>query len=788
MSTNLTNIALMKRRLNKRQTDDKPDQQKMNENNSTPQSPSTSTPETSIRPTPMKRFVRPRPPTPRSLSDEKNTSETTQLHELITSAVNSTVTLKPDPSILSAIQTQTVLPNLVVTPAVQLRIKDENKWFGMVLCHPSSPQANVSGVLYTGNKLFIVYERENILNENDDLKKLIDSKVITSLTTTDFKPKNKEFKIGLYNATSNVIVIDSKLDFDEMSNLKICFKSDELASLTSLHKKMIKFSLWPNNILFPELTEVSRYFDLFKQNFLRDIELETTDNSSSLFIVSNDKYQNQSENVLEFVEAQPNSQLIISKINDMSERFGTNGQSKQFMIGVIPATANSVDDKLKNHFSANHVILMLNPVNVIFDNHQLLTLIFTYLNKFIMEGVVVQVYTTDLINVEDMFKYSFSTIECFYQSIGCTLINHVHDSKEVNTTTVPISVADVEDAFENVDVEDNSLSTQRSDDDKNVEGELTVDLKKSVIDNDVMRTEIQKLDEPPKQWVDEIDDDEKNSAKMTVDEKQDILTYLTYEEFLMNPKMIDYACRYANDVFNIKALESEKCDLVEQAENLLLRCQSIQQTNEVLEERLENETKRQEQLSIEVSELNAECEALTKSLNDIKLDCERLNKDNLELKQVMVERTAKLEMLENARNVSDNEEVSEDEHNEQSEGYALFSQCIEAIRTLREKYPHLYSGTDANFGNVHSLLKMLKVKIASINSICDAGISVSENQWSAYGLCCPRTRSADSVEERMLTVNDVALMNVSVSDFSNMCYDMFVHNVFIKFFWSLSLE
>nr|UJG81394.1 nonstructural protein [Rice black gall dwarf virus] len=792
MSTHLTNLNLLKKRMQRRTNTE----QAKNESSVSPPVPSIEKP---LEPSPApessnskKRYARPSnkatpQPTPSESSDQ-----TKLLHNLISSASTSSVLMKPNSDVLNLSKTQTILPSLVVTATCQLRMKDLNKWKGFVLCHPSSPQANVSATLYTGNKLFVVFEKKNVLNDDSEFNIMLKERVFTYLDAATFKPKNKDFMVSLYNAPSNIIIVDSDLEFDDLSNAKICFSSTEMSGLTSLHKRMIKFSFWPSNILMPHLSELSTYFNDFKLRHLQDIEIEASDIQSSLFIVSNHKFSEQSENVLQFIDAQPNSQLLVNKINDMSERFSAMSDGTHFMIGTVPAQSEFADDKKKNLFGSNQVVLMVNPVNVLFDHKQLYSLLFSYLNKFVMQASIVQVFTTDLINHADLFSIAFSTIKCFYDSISCTLINHALDTNPQNENKVLLSVNDLTDEVADFIPSSVEISDDNETDIKRVENEI-----KSLINFESHQqapSTSQSLEVRATQqsWVDVVEKGNSIDEQEPSHTFQSVIDKMSYEDFLTNVKLVEFAKRYSAETDDLHRATVDLARMSEENGQLQV---SLKQAKEQIanhEAEIMDLIKQRDCFDLQLTELNDDYCSLIKEKDEIKTERDILKEQLKEANHVVVERTTRLneviDELENVKSSADAVSDESDDVEQESDGFRLFSECLDKVRALKEKYPHLYSGVDANFGDITSLLKMIMIKIDSIMSLCDADVTVSENQWNAYGLCSLVPTSDDDNIFPMLSVKQVGLMNVQIANFTNVIYDAFFYNMFIKFLWQLSSE
>nr|QGN19644.1 nonstructural protein P6 [Maize rough dwarf virus] len=792
MSTHLTNLNLLRKRMQRRTNIE---QAKDESNESLPVPTIEKPSESSITPdssNSKKRYARPSNKASPQLTTSESSNETKLLHNLIAAAPTSSVVVKPNADVLNLSKTQTILPSLIVNATCQLRMKDLNTWKGFVLCHPSSPQANVSATLYTGNKLFVVFEKKNVSNDDSEFNLMLKERVFTYLDAATFKPKNKDFMVSLYNAPSNIIIVDSDLEFDDLSNAKICFSSTEMSGLTSLHKRMIKFSFWPSNILMPHLSELSAYFDDFKLQHLQNIEIEASDVQSSLFIVSNHKFSEQSENVLQFIDAQPNSQLLVNKINDMSERFGAMSDGTHFMIGTVPAQSEFIDDKKKNLFGSNQVVLMVNPVNILFDHKQLYFLLFSYLNKFVMQASIVQVFTTDLINHADMFSVAFNTIKCFYDSVSCTLINHVLDNNDQNENKVLLSVNDLTDEVadfipSSVDIVDDSET-----DVKRVENEI-----KSLINFDSHQqapSTSKSLEMPAKQqsWVDVIEKGNSSNEKEPSNTFDSVVDKMSYEDFLTNVKLVEFAKRYSSETDDLHRATIELARMSEENGRLLVTLKQTQERIANFEAEVMDLEKQRDCFDLQLTELNDAYCSLIKDKDEIKTENEMLKEQLKEANNVVVERTARLneaiDELENVKETGNAVTEESDEAEHESDGFRLFGECIDKVRALKEKYPHLYSGVDANFGDITSLLKMIMIKIDSIMSLCDADVTVSENQWNAYGLCSSVSTSTDDNSFPMLSVRQVGLMNVQIANFTNVIYDAFFYNMFIKFLWQLSSE
>nr|QGT15599.1 P6 protein [Rice black streaked dwarf virus] len=792
MSAHLTNLALLKKRIQRRTNIE----QAKDEPKESPPIPPIEKPlESSITSessNSKKRYARPS----NKASPQPNSSESSDgtklLHNLISSASNSSVVMKPNSDVLNLSKTQTILPSLVVNATCQLRMKDLNNWKGFVLCHPSSPQANVSATLYTGNKLFVVFEKKNVLNDDSEFNLMLKERVFTYLDAATFKPKNKDFMVSLYNAPSNILIVDSDLEFDDLSNTKICFSSTEMSGLTSLHKRMIKFSFWPSNILMPHLSELSNYFNDFKLRHLKDIEIEASDVQSSLFIVSNNKFSEQSENVLQFIDAQPNSQLLVNKINDMSERFSAMPDGTHFMIGTVPAQSEFVDDKKKNLFGSNQVVLMVNPVNVLFDHKQLYSLLFSYLNKFVMQASIVQVFTTDLINHADLFSIAFSTIKCFYDSVSCTLINHVLDSDSQNENKVLLSVNDLTDEVADFIPSSVEIVSDNETDVKRVENEI-----KSLINFETHQqapSTSQSLENRATQqsWVDVIEKSNSIDEKEPSNTFQSVIDKMSYEDFLTNVKLVEFAKRYSAETDDLHRATVDLARMSEENGQLQVSLRQAKDQIAKYEAEIADIIKQRDCFDLQITELNDAYCSLLKEKDEIKIENEMLKEQLKEANHVVVERTSRLneviDELENIKTSATETNDESDDEQQESNGFRLFGECIDKVRALKEKYPHLYSGVDANFGDITSLLKMIMIKIDSIMSLCDADVTVSENQWNAYGLCSLAPTSDDDTNFPMLSVKQVGLINVQITNFTNVVYDAFFYNLFIKFLWQLSSE
>nr|QGT15597.1 P6 protein [Rice black streaked dwarf virus] len=792
MSAHLTNLALLKKRIQRRTNIE----QAKDEPKESPPIPPIEKPlESSITSessNSKKRYARPS----NKASPQPNSSESSDgtklLHNLISSASNSSVVMKPNSDVLNLSKTQTILPSLVVNATCQLRMKDLNSWKGFVLCHPSSPQANVSATLYTGNKLFVVFEKKNVLNDDSEFNLMLKERVFTYLDVATFKPKNKDFMVSLYNAPSNILIVDSDLEFDDLSNAKICFSSTEMSGLTSLHKRMIKFSFWPSNILMPHLSELSNYFNDFKLRHLKDIEIEASDVQSSLFIVSNNKFSEQSENVLQFIDAQPNSQLLVNKINDMSERFSAMPDGTHFMIGTVPAQSEFVDDKKKNLFGSNQVVLMVNPVNVLFDHKQLYSLLFSYLNKFVMQASIVQVFTTDLINHADLFSIAFSTIKCFYDSVSCTLINHVLDSNPQNENKVLLSVNDLTDEVADFIPSSVEIVNDNETDVKRVENEIKALINFETHQQAPSTSQSLETRATQQSWVDVIEKSNSINEKEPSDTFCSVIDKMSYEDFLTNVKLVEFAKRYSTETDDLHRVTVDLARMSEENGQLQVSLKKAKEQIAKCEAEIADIIKQRDCFDLQITELNDAYCLLLKEKDEIKIENEMLKEQLKEANHVVVERTSRLneiiDELENVKtSVNETSDESDDEQQE-SDGFRLFGECIDKVRALKEKYPHLYSGVDANFGDITSLLKMIMIKIDSIMSLCDADVTVSENQWNAYGLCSLAPTSDDDANFPMLSVKQVGLINVQITNFTNVVYDAFFYNLFIKFLWQLSSE
>nr|QGT15598.1 P6 protein [Rice black streaked dwarf virus] len=792
MSAHLTNLALLKKRIQRRNnTEQAKDEPKESPPIHLIEKPLESS-VTSESSNSKKRYARPSNKASPQPNSSESSNETKLLHNLISSASNSSVVMKPNSDVLNLSKTQTILPSLVVNATCQLRMKNLDNWKGFVLCHPSSPQANVSATLYTGNKLFVVFEKKNVLNDDSEFNLMLKERVFTYLDAATFKPKNKDFMVSLYNAPSNILIVDSDLEFDDLSNAKICFSSTEMSGLTSLHKRMIKFSFWPSNILMPHLSELSNYFDDFKLRHLKDIEIEASDVQSSLFIVSNNKFSEQSENVLQFIDAQPNSQLLVNKINDMSERFSAMPDGTHFMIGTVPAQSEFIDDKKKNLFGSNQVVLMVNPVNVLFDHKQLYSLLFSYLNKFVMQASIVQVFTTDLINHADLFSIAFSTIKCFYDSVSCTLINHVLDSNSQNENKVLLSVNDLTDEVADFIPSSVEIVNDNETDVKRVENEI-----KALINFETHQqapSTSQSLENRATQqsWVDVIEKSNSINEKEPSDTFCSVIDKMSYEDFLTNVKLVEFAKRYSAETDDLHRATVDLARMSEENGQLQVSLKKAKEQIAKCEAEIADIIKQRDCFDLQITELNDAYCSLLKEKDEIKIENEMLKEQLKEANHVVVERTSRLneviDELENVKTSANETNDESDDEQQESDGFRLFGECIDKVRALKEKYPHLYSGVDANFGDITSLLKMIMIKIDSIMSLCDADVTVSENQWNAYGLCSLAPTSDDDANFPMLSVKQVGLINVQITNFTNVVYDAFFYNLFIKFLWQLSSE
>nr|WNT94691.1 P6 [Southern rice black-streaked dwarf virus] len=793
MSTNLTNIAMLKKRLQRRVTANTSVNNEVVNTPSQPLEPVANASSSSESSVITKRYARPSNKISSSSTVAENSDDTKLLHNLISAAPNASVLMKPNTDVLNLSKTQTILPSLVVNATCQLKLKDLNDWKGFVLCHPNSPQSSVSSTLYTGNKLFVVFQKKNVQNDDSEFKMMMKDKAFTFLDSNVFKPKSKEFMTSLYNASSNVIITDSELEFDDLSNLKICFSPSDIPSLTSLHKRMIKFSFWPSNILIPHLTEIVNHFETLKLAHFEDIELDSSNAESSLFIVSNNKFSEQSENVLQFIDAQPNSQLLINKINDMNERFGSLANGTHFMIGTVPSKSELDDDKKKNLFGSNHVILMVNPVNILFDTTQLYFLLFSYLNKFVMQASIVQVFTTDLVNHGDMFSVAFNVIKCFYDSISCTLINHVIEDEVDVQKRVLMTVDDLSDDIKEF-IPPNATSTEDSEtDNKRVENEIKALIKFDSQKQQTSTSKTLEVQEQQRSWADVVERTECDVEKTSSIALNDAIKNMTYEDFVTNAKLIEFARRYSDETGEAHKLTVELARLTEENGQLVNAIKHneaciIQNNEEIL-----NLREQSDRLTISLKQLDDAYSELVKEKDEVKTERDAFEAKLQEANKVIVEKTTRLnEAIDELEKAEDrNSSVVEEEPDNtehRNDGFSLFGECLDKVRLLKNKYPHLYSGVDANFGDLTSLLRMLLIKIDSITSLCDANVTVSENQWSAYGLCSLTSSTHDNATTEMLSVNQVGLMNFQVANFTNIVYDVFFYNMFIKFLWQLSSE
>lgn len=200
-----------------------------------------------------------------------------------------------------------------------------------------------------------------------------------------------------------------------------------------------------------------------------------------------------------------------------------------------------------------------------------------------------------------------------------------------------------------------------------------------------------------------------------------------------------------------------------------------------------------DRLTISLKQLDDAYSELVKEKDEVKTERDAFEAKLQEANKVIVEKTTRLnEAIDELEKAEDrNSSVIEEEPDNtehRNDGFSLFGECLDKVRLLKNKYPHLYSGVDANFGDLTSLLRMLLIKIDSITSLCDANVTVSENQWSAYGLCSLTSSTHDNATTEMLSVNQVGLMNFQVANFTNIVYDVFFYNMFIKFLWQLSSE
>jgi hypothetical protein len=736
-----------------------------------------------------------------SVQSEFNTSnlEPDALHKLIMTASNSNIQIGSSADILKISATQKICDNLQTKPAIQLQMKDVNAWKGYIICHPSSPQNSDSNNVYTGNKMFVVYQTSNVMNPQNEIDELVKNKAVSLYSKTSFKPKQKEFQASLYSSLSNIILISNGLDFEELPNVKVCFSAHDLTNLKITQLKMIKFSFWPTNIVIPELTEISRSFNLLKIHQLSTIEMPINDAKTSFFIVTNDKYSDQNPNVLEFVQSHQNSDLIISKINDMYMKFETSGKKSDFLFGICPINGNEI--QLQNNvIDAHYLFMMVNPNKIKLDNTLIYSALFSHFNKFVVAPCLIDVYLSDLLNINDMFATTFALLQNFFESIGMTTIMLQANfdrpsSTNLNSNDISSDLCHTDDNL-SLPIHEDATAEELSDISKlsNHANVLKTDLSQlfpnmpitsfqptpstSTAEQDAVPTIVIESANTvdvtsnvhltkPLGWASESSesDREEISERTTpIDESED--ENQEYANFLQNEKLIRFAKRYA----------SEHEDDSEMLKTMVM---SLQATNHAL--RKDNQT-----LLDANALLQVKSKELSEMLNIIKIDFADLQQ-NFEIQNEnfsAVSRDYQI-LLEKYKQVTSAQSVPTSSSS--SFSTPLFESCLASVTVLKNEFPHLYQGVDSVYGNIDALLTLFDIKLKTLTQVCQLNPAVHIGVLSHYGLTVSTEYVVSDDKDILLGVpiEHLRIVNTDNTLRESISGDLFHFTSLLKLFWAL---
>ncbi|AAM00194.1 myosin-like protein [Fiji disease virus] len=745
------------------------------------------------------------------------------LHKMIIGNSVPDIGLTMPEEITQIMLSQNIDKKLNVTPVSQVTIVNPNKWNGFVLCHPGSSQHNDNNHVYTGNKFFVIYKRSNVMNNEQEINQFANDGIIILINKKEFKPKERDYQMRLFDSCSNVIVVEDEVDFDELSNVKICFSYEELTSASSLlpsHKKLIKYSCWPSNMVFPELKLINDYFSDLQSSVLNDLCLDESDGISTLFVVTNHVFAEQSDAIIESIHGHVLKDKIISKINSMFEKFEQRESRHIAFFGVV--TTDEGNGNIHNKFLKNNcLIVMMNPLILTTYEKDYWNGLFSHFNKFIIESCVLSVYIAELIQVELLHGKAIKMLKQFFEAYGCTVLFECCETskrEEIGETSMSKSFdVECDTKKAGIEIQDNNINKRCDDnpnDDDGLDNYYVTDIDETEEDveaiqknskcDDILTSDLRKLLKPstlglevtipePSYAATEAEVEDQNSER---NDDNALNESLCTEQQDDETVIVERNEEVENGISDDKYISCSYRDFIN-SETLKTHAHRF-----LSEQRFERENLEQiiEQLNCTVDELRQNSDSLIKELDDQK----RLHSDAVDayVEQVDVVKNKEIEYEsriaeleheldelkksnEHTRPSNANLECFQEGKNEYGVP-ELFAPFLRELKSLKETCPHLYDGECIQFENSENFLKFAIAKIQYMKLFATSKIKIQPAMLIGTGLMLSNESFNINgvLIQSSFDVNALRLLNVAQGEsIEHSSGAMSVAN-FIKQFWS----